>query len=108
MRLSFSRWRLLSRITFGVFATGCDFEDRPSVDFNGTDLVLHFTALETFTRFTQRAFRQPASALIDFEVDVTPQRVVGTITMNNTPRVELVRDGSVEPDLDPSALIIRI
>ena len=96
--MSTRQWQLLAATSYGIYATGMQFESRPVHILNGRSLTIEFENLSEFTDYTRRAFRIMATRLIAFVVQSLAEKSVTCLAIfNHTPQLEVV--GSIN---DPS------
>ena len=99
----------MCRLTYGIYATGGSFENRPVPVFQDPDLTVNFNTVREFNEFRQRALRWTPSQLVDFSVDeISSNRVVGSISANHTPEMTLIDPRNIAPDTNSDMVIIRV
>ena len=108
-RLSHSQWKLLCRLSYGIYATGGTFENRPDPVYQDPVLEINFSTVREFNEYHQRALSWTPSHLVDFSVDeISANRVVGSISANHTPEMTLIRPQSGPSDADSDVVFLRI
>ena len=86
LRLSHSQWRLLFKLTYGIYCTGGTFVSRPEAILEGSRLEINFQTSLEFSEYHQRALSWTPSHLIDFDVEIhSPHYILGKISANHTP-----------------------
>ena len=98
--MSDRQWQLLAACSYGIYATGQEFPNRPSHVLGDTLLTISFETSIEFSDFCRRAFRIKASRLIAFTVqDAGEKRVLCKAIFNHTPILEVI--GTItDPDGD--------
>ena len=104
------RWQQLCSITFTLFSTGAQIEDRPDYTLSESVLTLTFTSSSHFQNYVRRAFFTEGTRLISFEVlEKSPKFVICKAIFNLTPKIRILGE-PLEPDDDleaPNTVILH-
>lgn len=89
--MSDRQWQLLAACSYGIFATGQEFPDRPFHSLDDALLTIRFETSVKFTDYCRRAFRVKASRLIAFIVQDTSEKRASCVALfNHTPVLKVV------------------
>ena len=108
LRLSHSQWRLLFKLTYGIYCTGGTFVSRPEAILEGSRLEINFQTSLEFSEYHQRALSWTPSHLIDFDVEIhSPHYILGKISANHTPTMTILEPDD-ERNSRPGIYVLRV
>ena len=91
IHLTDRRWSQLCAITFSLFSTGAEIQERPDHTLNGKILTLNFKTSHEFQSYVRRAFFTEGTRLVTFGVlEKSQKHVVCHAIVNLTPKIRVL------------------